>query len=727
MNKQSLQELELRLGASDPAVRLSIVDEGILLGELGLKLSLVALTQEIDERVKKGMVRAILDLACDSETSLTCLDILSTHENRDIRWTVARNPNVSKIILKRLGEDKDDYIRYAIARNSNTPISVLEKLARDRNTNVRCAVVINPKTPLSIQEELARDESYDVRRLVASNPDIPNDISKQGSLSLLTGQLGSDNLAVKLSAVRESLKYGHIGLKLIEELLNQEISEEFREAIYRTLVDVASNRQTLASVLELLSEFKEKEIRQAIVGNESTNPQVLERFLVDPSSQIRCLLARNPKTPASVLIKLTDNEDERDIHYAIAKNPNAPYEALEKLSESEDLQIQQAVFVNFNTPLGVRDKIILKQKEKDLYHAWDISKVVNAIREILNHKNHESILMPYAICFLGIAGDRDQNIKKLLSELFQTASFNFSDIKKDKNSYQFFNDYFPLDEEGMYAHSGVSKESIDYINLFAKRFATFPQNKVWLKLFVKEAPCLRVRCLALVMLARAFKHESETLSYIKHIILNIDGCIDHKYGFRNPAAVRTTAIIELGLGWAKHQDQEILDILSKIALDTNMTIAEDRPHNKYYSSGVNKYQEYGSYIPWKAAVRVIVQYYPTYPKIFELLVNVLRFEVSAPSDYLNFDMDIRLWALETLTLSHYWKGGSEIQNYLYSVAKGIHFRDRDERRHEDDTGYIENLYTQKARPIALKALLRYFPSDPEILKLAKHYKYLLSE
>lgn len=724
MNKQSLQELELRLGSSDPAVRLSIVDEGILLGELGLKLSLVALTQEIDERVKKGMVRAILDLACDSETSLTCLDILSTHENRDIRWTVARNPNVSKIILKRLAEDKDDYIRYAIARNSNTPISVLEKLARDRNTNVRCVVVIHPKTTLSIQEELARDESYDVRRLVASNPDIPNDISKQGSLSLLTGQLGSDNLAVKLSAVRESLKYGHTGLKLIEELLNQEISEEFREAIYRTLVDVASNRQTLASVLELLSEFKEKEIRQAIVGNESTNPQVLERFLVDPSSQIRCLLARNPKTPASVLIKLTDNEDERDIHYAIAKNPNAPYEALEKLSESEDLQIQQAVFVNFKTPLGVRDKIILKQKEKDLYHAWDISKVVNAIREILNHKNHESILMPYAICFLGIAGDCDQNIKKLLSELFQTTSFNFSDIKKDKNSYQFFNDCFPLDEEGLYAHSDVSKESIDYINLFAKRLATFPQNKVWLKLFVKEAPCVRVRCLALVILARAFKHESETLSYIKHIILDNYGL---KYGFSNPAAVRTTAIIELGLGWAKHQDQAILDILSKIALDTNETI--DSPRNgsystKYYSSGIKKYQEYGSYIPWKAAVRVIVQYYSTYPKIFELLVNVLRFDVSAPNDYVDCDSDIQLWALETLTLSHYWKGGSEIQNCLYSVAKGTHFIDR---RDNHDTGYMENYNAKKARPIALKALLRYFPSDPEVLKLAKYNEYLLCE
>ena len=73
----------------------------------------------------------LYELACSKSTSKEVLKILSKDEDSNVRYGVARNPNIPIEILKILSKDITDYVRHGVAGNPNTPIKIKKVLKND--------------------------------------------------------------------------------------------------------------------------------------------------------------------------------------------------------------------------------------------------------------------------------------------------------------------------------------------------------------------------------------------------------------------------------------------------------------------------------------------------------------------------------------------------------------------------------------------------------------------
>lgn len=73
---------------------------------------------------------------------------LGTNKNNLIRLCVAGNSETPKNILTKLSYDEDEYIREAVAKNSSTSSEMLYRLSFDKSFRVLSAVASNFLTPL---------------------------------------------------------------------------------------------------------------------------------------------------------------------------------------------------------------------------------------------------------------------------------------------------------------------------------------------------------------------------------------------------------------------------------------------------------------------------------------------------------------------------------------------------------------------------------------------------
>ena len=56
---------------------------------------------------------------------------------------------------------------------------------------------------------------------------------------------------------------------------------------------------------------------------------------------VRSVVARNPKTPAEILRKLAEDENQ-EVRSAVAENPRTPVDILRKLALDEDVHVSKA-------------------------------------------------------------------------------------------------------------------------------------------------------------------------------------------------------------------------------------------------------------------------------------------------------------------------------------------------------------------------------------------------
>jgi len=118
--------------------------------------------------------------------------------------------------------------------------------------------------------------------------------------------------------------------------------------------DLAQNPDTPASVLEKLADNEDEHVRNRVAGNPNTPASVLEKLAGDET--VRWIVAENSSTPASVLEKLSEDEDE-DVRREIAGNSSTPASVLEKLSEDEEDSVRCQIAGNSSTPVSLLEKL----------------------------------------------------------------------------------------------------------------------------------------------------------------------------------------------------------------------------------------------------------------------------------------------------------------------------------------------------------------------------------
>jgi len=85
---------------------------------------------------------------------------LSKDKNKDVRCSVAENPNTPVETLEKLSHDYDWVVNSSVAKNPNTSPETLEKLSHDYGHEyiVRLEVAENPSTPVETLKKLSNDE-----------------------------------------------------------------------------------------------------------------------------------------------------------------------------------------------------------------------------------------------------------------------------------------------------------------------------------------------------------------------------------------------------------------------------------------------------------------------------------------------------------------------------------------------------------------------------------------
>lgn len=158
--------------------------------------------------------------------------------------------------------------------------------------------------------------------------------------------------------------------ELYSEFISQVSPQTIEEALTLIALDGKSkfNKSTLAfqektpvSILAILCEDKNEDVRTHLARNRSASPEILSRLAEDPEVNVRLAVAENPFTPAESLAKLAEAKEtvidfgrERDlgayIRFAVAKNPNTPVESLVKLSEDTLQNVRDAASRSLKYP-----------------------------------------------------------------------------------------------------------------------------------------------------------------------------------------------------------------------------------------------------------------------------------------------------------------------------------------------------------------------------------------
>ncbi len=76
------------------------------------------------------------------------LEAFARDKNIYVRCNLARNPNITSGVLRRLSKDEHYWVRVVVAGVPNAPPESLHHLSKDAHADVRVAVAGNPNTPL---------------------------------------------------------------------------------------------------------------------------------------------------------------------------------------------------------------------------------------------------------------------------------------------------------------------------------------------------------------------------------------------------------------------------------------------------------------------------------------------------------------------------------------------------------------------------------------------------
>ncbi|MDO7874533.1 hypothetical protein Q5H93_07305 [Hymenobacter sp. ASUV-10] len=213
-------------------------------------------------------------------------------------------------------------------------ITVLQKLANDRIGKVRAAAAHNPRMPPEVLTRLARDHRMEVRQRVGSNANTPPEV---------LAELGRD----RCWKVRDSVAYNKATppTTLAELAARPGSGKKMRQRLL-------SNPSTPPELLAAWYVGASVSTRDTLAGNRNTPPELLREMAHNASQELQYTLARNPATPPDVLMDIwtplangpRDYSDYR--RNSLASNPSSPDELLAQAVSCPDDNIASYVLRN---------------------------------------------------------------------------------------------------------------------------------------------------------------------------------------------------------------------------------------------------------------------------------------------------------------------------------------------------------------------------------------------
>ncbi|MEH1821072.1 MAG: hypothetical protein V7L31_18660 [Nostoc sp.] len=259
---------------------------------------------------------------------------------------IIQNPNTSESLLLQLAERGSSYVKMAITNNPKAPLSLLNTFADWRNFSMHKAIARNPEAPSAILEKLAGENEKEIRDLVKNHPNVSE--TAIAIINFIEGKPGTSiDLLERLASDRRAsvrlLVAAHPSTpaKVLEKLAQDTDEDVPFKAV--------NHPNATSTVLEFFAEFLVKQHQRVSRSNQAMyersavqlvrrsdiTPKVLENLLQMNKYDVVSAIASSLKTPATMLLALTDYQERfsSDIHFLInlAKNPNTPSDALEKL------------------------------------------------------------------------------------------------------------------------------------------------------------------------------------------------------------------------------------------------------------------------------------------------------------------------------------------------------------------------------------------------------------
>jgi two-component system, sensor histidine kinase len=100
-----------------------------------------------------------LQLACNPQTPVSILDILSNHESIEVLTRLAENSSIGSQTLSKLCRHQMSEVRASASENSRASLNDLLLLAKDDNPDVRYRLAENHQAPESVLQLLSQDDN----------------------------------------------------------------------------------------------------------------------------------------------------------------------------------------------------------------------------------------------------------------------------------------------------------------------------------------------------------------------------------------------------------------------------------------------------------------------------------------------------------------------------------------------------------------------------------------
>ncbi|AFY80667.1 hypothetical protein [Oscillatoria acuminata] len=303
-----------------------------------------------------------LRLATDPTTASNYLRKLADSGDRQIRETIAGNPNAPTELLLQLGADFPEQLLNnpifpllcleelhqvddiplktlcSLLKQPNVPEHFFELGVKTQNWEAIGSLGMNPKTPKAILERLVQTTSNSEWQQVAKlHVNWEGEISEGGEAIAreeMERIFTSYSSRIELQQCKQLYVNSRIGLESLPDCVIQQ-------------QEIAADPKTSRRILESLSCSEHFEIRLAVAAHPSTPSEVLTQLAQEPQDWINQAIAGNPNTPPAVLTQLaTDSQQSVEVLQAIALHPDTPLPILQHLVSSKYPTVTQAAIEN---------------------------------------------------------------------------------------------------------------------------------------------------------------------------------------------------------------------------------------------------------------------------------------------------------------------------------------------------------------------------------------------
>jgi hypothetical protein len=120
----------------------------------------------LQELASSGCNTVRLYVACNGNTPLEVLLLLSKDKIADVRCHVAKNSKSTPEMLLFFSKDESPHVRHKVALNVKTPPEALTSLSTDPNEHVRRGVILNVRAPLEALSILIMDDVQSIMKIL---------------------------------------------------------------------------------------------------------------------------------------------------------------------------------------------------------------------------------------------------------------------------------------------------------------------------------------------------------------------------------------------------------------------------------------------------------------------------------------------------------------------------------------------------------------------------------